>query len=241
MEVVQGPLLNPRRLEEALKASKFGRRLLSFFHPLNFRFSDVKRTKARLSHSFHDALGPHCDLTTLQPNLRWIRLGCVLLTTLLANPDGVAFLLADKFLAQLSDCFAELDHVCCPVREEATEGELMASVDLQYHGSISSDPFLSKRRLDDTLTGGYFEMLGTLSQHVEGVKSVPTLLLSFAFKPDESRSSTSAASSLGSSSSPFSIISATSVAEKTSSRPSSKTWTTRRGLSSFLQLASLRY
>lgn len=48
MEVVQGPLLNPRRLEEALKATKFGRRLLSFFHPLNLRFSNIKKTKVRL-------------------------------------------------------------------------------------------------------------------------------------------------------------------------------------------------
>lgn len=90
MEVIQGPLLNPRRLEEALKASKFGRRLLSFFHPLNRRFSDVKKTK---------------------PNQRWVRLGCAMLNTLLANPDGVAFLTADKLLPQLFECFAEIDHV----------------------------------------------------------------------------------------------------------------------------------
>jgi len=47
MEAIQGPLLNPRRLEEALKASKFGRRLLAFFQPLNLRFSAIKRTKVR--------------------------------------------------------------------------------------------------------------------------------------------------------------------------------------------------
>lgn len=47
LEVLQGPLLNPRRLEEALKASKFGRRLLAFFQPLNLRFSAVKKTKVR--------------------------------------------------------------------------------------------------------------------------------------------------------------------------------------------------
>lgn len=47
METIQGPLLNPRRLEEALKASKFGRRLLGFFQPLNLRFSAIKRTKVR--------------------------------------------------------------------------------------------------------------------------------------------------------------------------------------------------
>ncbi|CED82219.1 ste16 protein [Phaffia rhodozyma] len=128
MGIIQGPLLNPRRLEEALKASKFGRRLLSFFHPLNHRFSDVKKTK---------------------PNLRWVKLGCALITTLLSNPDGVAFLAADKLLPQLYECFAELDH---------------------YHGSVNSDPLLSKHRLDDTLTSGYFEMIGTLSSHPEGIR-----------------------------------------------------------------------
>jgi rapamycin-insensitive companion of mTOR len=51
LDVVQGPLLNPRRLEEALKASKFGRRLMSFFHPLNHRFSDIKKTKVSPPHA----------------------------------------------------------------------------------------------------------------------------------------------------------------------------------------------
>ena len=48
---------------------------------------------------------------------------------------------------------------------------------LQYDGVINSDPLLSKRRLEDTLTSGYFEMLGTLSRHPEGV----VLLTKFKF------------------------------------------------------------
>ena len=44
IELLEGPLLNPRRLDEAMRASKFMRRLLSFFHPFNYRFSDVRKT-----------------------------------------------------------------------------------------------------------------------------------------------------------------------------------------------------
>ena len=42
-EVVEGPLLNPKRLEEAIKILKFVRGFLKFFHPFEHRFSDMKR------------------------------------------------------------------------------------------------------------------------------------------------------------------------------------------------------
>ncbi len=47
MEIVEGPLLNPKRLEEVFRVSKFGRRLLGFFHPFNRRFADIKRTRVK--------------------------------------------------------------------------------------------------------------------------------------------------------------------------------------------------
>lgn len=44
--------------------------------------------------------------------MRWVRLGCSLLTTLLASPDGVRFLLTeDDFLKQIIKSFAQLDPV----------------------------------------------------------------------------------------------------------------------------------
>lgn len=48
-ELIEGPLLNPKRLEEAIKVSRFIRRLLSFFHPFGsgMKFSDLPRTKVR--------------------------------------------------------------------------------------------------------------------------------------------------------------------------------------------------
>jgi hypothetical protein len=42
-EFVEGPLLNPKRLEEAIKIMKFVRGFLKFFHPFEHRFSDMKR------------------------------------------------------------------------------------------------------------------------------------------------------------------------------------------------------
>ncbi|KAG8214549.1 Rapamycin-insensitive companion of mTOR, N-term-domain-containing protein [Butyriboletus roseoflavus] len=128
-ELIDGPLLNPKRLEEAIKVSRFMRRLMSFFHPFSHRFSDLPRK---------------------QPNFRWVRLGCNLLTTLLASSDGVRFLTTeDDFLNQIVKSFAQLD---------------------PFNGTPESDPIFSKARISDTLTYGYFEMLGTLSKHPEGLE-----------------------------------------------------------------------
>ncbi|WVQ86186.1 hypothetical protein IAT38_008354 [Cryptococcus sp. DSM 104549] len=128
MDLVEGALLNPRRLDEAIRATKFIRRLFSFFHPYNNRFSVVKRTR---------------------PNHKWVRLGCSLLSTMLSTAEGLRFLTEDKFMKQLLDCFNELD---------------------QYVGQPTAQPLFARDRLENTLTYGYFEMIGTLSKHNEGMK-----------------------------------------------------------------------
>ncbi|KAK4687008.1 rapamycin-insensitive companion of mTOR, partial [Tremellales sp. Uapishka_1] len=128
LEVVEGPLLNPRRLDEAIKATKFVKRLFSFFHPFNNRFSSIKRTR---------------------PNHKWVRLGCAVLSTLLANAEGIKYITEDKLLRQIVDCISELD---------------------QYSGSVSSQPVFARDRLDNSLSYGYFEMIGTLCKHREGIK-----------------------------------------------------------------------
>lgn len=45
VELIEGPLLNPKRLDEAIRATKFIRRLFSFLHPYNNRFSSIKKTR----------------------------------------------------------------------------------------------------------------------------------------------------------------------------------------------------
>lgn len=50
-ELIEGPLLNPKRMEEAIKVSRFIRRLMSFFHPFSSnsqKFCDLPRTKVSL-------------------------------------------------------------------------------------------------------------------------------------------------------------------------------------------------
>jgi rapamycin-insensitive companion of mTOR len=43
---------------------------------------------------------------------KWVRLGCSLMTTLIASPDGVRYLATeDQFLAQIVKSFAQLDPV----------------------------------------------------------------------------------------------------------------------------------
>jgi hypothetical protein len=43
--LLEGALMNPKRLDEAIKATKFIRRLVAFFHPHSGRFSSIKRTR----------------------------------------------------------------------------------------------------------------------------------------------------------------------------------------------------
>lgn len=97
-DLVEGPLLNPKRLEEAIKATKFLKRLIGFYGPFKYRFSDVRSTK---------------------PNQRYVRTGCALMKTLLQNPEGIAFLSESKFFRQLAECLAQLDKVSYPFRQES--------------------------------------------------------------------------------------------------------------------------
>ncbi|WWC72760.1 uncharacterized protein I206_106724 [Kwoniella pini CBS 10737] len=128
VDLIEGPLLNPKRMDEAIKATKFVRRLFSFFHPYNYRFGDIKRTR---------------------PNHKWVKLGCSLMTTMLSSPEGIKYITEDKLLKQILDCFIELD---------------------QYVGQPTAQPIFARDRLENSLTYGYFEMIGTLSKHREGMK-----------------------------------------------------------------------
>ncbi|KAF5382569.1 hypothetical protein D9615_002880 [Tricholomella constricta] len=139
-ELIEGPLLNPKRMEEAIKVSRFVRRLMSFFHPFSHRFSDLPRTKS---------------------NVKWVRLGCSLLSTLMTSQDGVRYLATeDQFLTQIVKSFAQLD---------------------PFNGVPDSDPVFSKKRVADTLTYGYIEMLGTLSKYKEGIELLEKFKVFTAF------------------------------------------------------------
>lgn len=92
MEIIQGPLANWKRLEEA-KSTKFLKRLLSFYRPFKHRF---------------------CDIINTKPNQRYVRVGCALFSALLANAEGVKYLGSNKLLFQIAECLAQLDPVRYP-------------------------------------------------------------------------------------------------------------------------------
>lgn len=52
VELLEGALMNPKRLDEAIKATKFVRRLMSFFHPSGGRFPTINRTGVSLRPAF---------------------------------------------------------------------------------------------------------------------------------------------------------------------------------------------
>jgi len=129
-DIVEGPLQNPKRLEEAIKATKFLKRLIAFYRPFKYRFADVRNTK---------------------PNQRYVRVGCALIKTLLQNPEGISYLGESKLLRQLGECVAQMDPLS---------------------GLTSETPIFSADRVLETLSGGYFAMLGVLSGDPRGVHMI---------------------------------------------------------------------
>jgi len=93
-----------------------------------------------------------------------------LLTTLVSSAEGIRYLgLEDQFLPQIVKSFDQLD----PVSHSFPTFFLSSKeLRLQFNGVPESDPIFSKRRVADTLTYGYLEMLGVLSKHKDGIECV---------------------------------------------------------------------
>lgn len=125
--IVEGPLTNPKRLDEAIKGSKFVKRLIGFYRPFKYRFSVIPNTK---------------------PNQRYVRTGCALMRTLVQSAEGTKYLAENKFLRQVAECLAQVDRMS---------------------GLTSSAPLFSREQMMNTLSGGYFAMLGTLSAETNGL------------------------------------------------------------------------
>lgn len=86
-ELLDGPLLNARRFEEALTSTKLIRRLLSFYRPFSFRYSGLQASAK---------------------NEQWTALGRKYFRVLLLHPDGVRFLSEDRFLSEVREAFDQL-------------------------------------------------------------------------------------------------------------------------------------
>jgi rapamycin-insensitive companion of mTOR len=86
--LIDGPMQNPKRLDEATRITKFVHRLLGFLRPFKFRFSDAPNTKV---------------------NQRYVRAGCSLVRTLLQTPDSAKYLADNKLIPQIAECLAQKD------------------------------------------------------------------------------------------------------------------------------------
>jgi rapamycin-insensitive companion of mTOR len=122
--IVEGPLTNPKRLDEAIKGSQFLNRLMKFYRPFKQRFSTA--TNSRL-------------------NQRYIRTGCALMKTLLQNPEGARYLADNKLLRQIAECLAQVDRLSGITSNEPLFSRQMMNNGLSTGyfamvGSLSQDP-----------------------------------------------------------------------------------------------------
>lgn len=88
LKVIEGPLTINKRVEDAIKASKWMKRLMGFYRPFKYRFSDMKNTRN---------------------TQKYVRAGCALMQALLQTPQGRAYLVDNKVLRQLAECLAQCD------------------------------------------------------------------------------------------------------------------------------------
>lgn len=109
-DLLEGPLMNPKRMEEVIKSSKLMRRLLTFFHPHEHRYSTMPRTS--VCYGFHVQCPVNWADLAGQQNVRFTKFGCSLLMALLASPEGIRLLSEDKLLRQISDGLLALENVC---------------------------------------------------------------------------------------------------------------------------------
>ncbi|KAG9036760.1 hypothetical protein FRB95_008091 [Tulasnella sp. JGI-2019a] len=181
IELMEGPLLNPKRLEEAFRVLKFGKRLISFFHPFsNDRFSSLKKNIY---------------------NRRFVRLGCALLTTLVSCPEGVRFLTSeDPLLKQIGECLSQLDPygpttVSNPVFSKERLSETLCYGYLEMIGTLSAYPE-GIELLERLKVFTAFYHIGELSDRQDLIKGIienmdyssgghPRVLLSKALTSDD--------------------------------------------------------
>lgn len=90
LRIVEGPLQVGKRLEEAMRASKFMKRIMSFYRPFKYKFAEVKNTKG---------------------TQKYVKVGCALMHSLLQSPEGVRTLSDSKLLRQIAECLAQCDPV----------------------------------------------------------------------------------------------------------------------------------
>jgi rapamycin-insensitive companion of mTOR len=125
--LIEGPLTNPKRLEEAIKTTKFLKRVVGFYRPFKYRFCMIRNTR---------------------PNQRYVRTGCALIKSLASTSLGIQYLAENKLLRQIAECLAQVD---------------------RQSGLTSATPLFDSHQMAETLSGGYFAMIGSLSYTAKGL------------------------------------------------------------------------
>lgn len=98
LKIIEGPLLNGKRLDEAIKASKFIKRIMSFYRPFKYKFAETRLTRS---------------------TQKYIKVGCALIHTLLQSMEGVKYLADNKLLRQIAECLAQCDPVRLHLRSHS--------------------------------------------------------------------------------------------------------------------------
>ncbi|RAL62236.1 hypothetical protein DID88_004807 [Monilinia fructigena] len=124
LRVIEGPLLNGKRLDEAVKASKFIKRIMSFYRPFKYKFSEVRNTRI---------------------NQKYVKVGCALMHTLLQTVEGVKYLADNKLLRQIAECLAQCDPTSGltasqPTFSKERLSETLACGYFAMLGTLSGDP-----------------------------------------------------------------------------------------------------
>lgn len=100
LKIIEGPLTNGKRLDEALKASKFVKRIMSFYRPFKYKFSEIRNTRS---------------------TQMYVKVGCALMSTFLQTTEGVRYLADNKLLRQIAECLAQCDPVSLPLYTMKTQ------------------------------------------------------------------------------------------------------------------------
>jgi len=90
MKIIEGPLQIGKRLDEAAKASKFLKRIMSFYRPFKYKFAEIKSTRN---------------------TQKYVRAGCALMHSMIQSNEGTRFLADSKLLRQIAECLAQCDPV----------------------------------------------------------------------------------------------------------------------------------
>ncbi|TVY29027.1 Target of rapamycin complex 2 subunit [Lachnellula hyalina] len=124
LKIIEGPLLNGKRLDEAIKASKFIKRIMSFYRPFKYKFAEIRYTRI---------------------NQKYIKVGCALIHTLLQTTEGVKYLADNKLLRQIAECLAQCDPTSgltaqSPMFSKERLSETLCSGYFAMLGTMSGDP-----------------------------------------------------------------------------------------------------